>query len=842
MTFALLRLLSWPYFKRHIFGQTLVVAGIALAVGMYVSMHQANDAIKEAFWNAAEALAGSAHLQVSGTEAGVPETVLERTRQVSCVAAAAAVIQRTVRTGLPGESGLAVLGVDLLEESRFREYKLLGRSGSGPDDAPVFFAQPDSVLVTGEFAARHKLVSGSALAVWTGREEKVLRVRGLLESAGPVRAYHGNVAVMDLYSAQHIFGRRGFFDRIDAAVRPGSNIEECRETLAGALGPHLKVQRPASRGRGVESLSTTYMFLVESSGLLGILVSMALVRHAGATAVARREREIGIVLGLGGEAKGIRRMVLVESVILGVLGGGIGIAIGALGATHLSAALARLLELAVGIRVAVGATPIEWGWAAGTAAAAAVCCALAGIGPARSAASTPPIQLMEARRYGPVLEPRARNFALVALACGGAALLWQILDRRPSVLYVALPLAALALGLMGRALSGPALRLLRPLFAALWPLEGSLAIDGLARANRKTRGTVMGLGATIAVFLAISGMTAGYADSFRRWARQIANADFLIHSSTNPAARGQMFPGLMLDRLRALPGVAAVTPVRRITAEVEGRTARVIGIDFAVWKKYGSMDIPTSPDGIVISRNLANLSGRRTGDRLRINAPDGRFEMPVRAVIDDFTDENGTVWLDWAVFRARFHDDAVEMFAVRLSPGAPRAEARQAILRAFDPRAPVLMLDGEEFRGYLDRLVDQWRAISYIQVIAAALIALLGVGSLLIVSIMERRRELGLMVALGATPAQLARCVLVEALGVAATGLLLGAPLGMLLEAYLLFTLRHSINGFELPWRIDVPLALALLVAVPLAAQLAAALPLRSLNRMNLVREMEADA
>jgi putative ABC transport system permease protein len=561
------------------------------------------------------------------------------------------------------------------------------------------------------------------------------------------------------------------------------------------------------------------MFLVESSGLLGILVSMALVRHAGATAVARREREIGIVLGLGGEAKGIRRMVLVESVILGVLGGGIGIAIGALGATHLSAALARLLELAVGIRVAVGATPIEWGWAAGTAAAAAVCCALAGIGPARSAASTPPIQLMEARRYGPVLEPRARNFALVALACGGAALLWQILDRRPSVLYVALPLAALALGLMGRALSGPALRLLRPLFAALWPLEGSLAIDGLARANRKTRGTVMGLGATIAVFLAISGMTAGYADSFRRWARQIANADFLIHSSTNPAARGQMFPGLMLDRLRALPGVAAVTPVRRITAEVEGRTARVIGIDFAVWKKYGSMDIPTSPDGIVISRNLANLSGRRTGDRLRINAPDGRFEMPVRAVIDDFTDENGTVWLDWAVFRARFHDDAVEMFAVRLSPGAPRAEARQAILRAFDPRA-----------------------LSYIQVIAAALIALLGVGSLLIVSIMERRRELGLMVALGATPAQLARCVLVEALGVAATGLLLGAPLGMLLEAYLLFTLRHSINGFELPWRIDVPLALALLVAVPLAAQLAAALPLRSLNRMNLVREMEADA
>ena len=303
-----------------------------------------------------------------------------------------------------------------------------------------------------------------------------------------------------------------------------------------------------------------------------------------------------------------------------------------------------------------------------------------------------------------------------------------------------------------------------------------------------------------------------------------------------------MFPAAMLERLRAVPGVAAVLPVRRLTAEVEGRVARVIGIDFALWRQHGGMDIPTSPDGVILSRNFANLSGRRPGERVRIAAPDGAFDLRVAAVIDDFTDENGTVWLDWEVFRRRFHDDAVEMFAVRLAPGAIRADARRDLLLAFDPRAPVLMLDGVEFRGYLDRLVDQWRAISYVQVIAAMLIALLGVGSFLVVSIVERRRELGVMILLGATPGQLARCVLVEALGVAAAGLLLGAPLGMLLEAYLLFTLRHSINGFELPWRIDAPLAVALLVAVPVAALLAGTFPLRSINRMNLVREVETDA
>jgi putative ABC transport system permease protein len=373
-------------------------------------------------------------------------------------------------------------------------------------------------------------------------------------------------------------------------------------------------------------------------------------------------------------------------------------------------------------------------------------------------------------------------------------------------------------------------------------MEGALAIDGLARTNRRTRGTVLGVSATIATFLAISGITAAYADSFRRWTRQLVNADFLIHSSTNPAARGKMFPLSMRRRLENVPGVAAVLPIRRLTAEVDGRPARVIGIDFATWKEHGGVDIPTSPDGAIVSRNFANLRGRRMGDRIRIAAPDGSFDLPVQAVIDDFTDELGTVWLDWQVYGRRFHDDAVEIFAVRLKPGASRTLARQELLRQFDARAPVLILDGEEFRGYLDGLVDQWRAISYIQVIAAVLISLVGVGSFLVVSIVERRRELGLVAILGATPGQLRRFVLVEALGVAAAGLLLGVPGGMLLQAYLLFTLRHSLSGYALPWTVDGRLAAALLVAVPVAALLAAALPLQSLNRMNLAQEVARDA
>jgi hypothetical protein len=116
MTRVLFRLLTWPYLKRHAVRYLMVALGIALAVGVYVSMYQANNALEQAFLAVTETLAGSAQLQVTGGEAGVPEGVLESTRHTGCVEAATAVILQTVSTGLREEGGLAVLGVDLLED------------------------------------------------------------------------------------------------------------------------------------------------------------------------------------------------------------------------------------------------------------------------------------------------------------------------------------------------------------------------------------------------------------------------------------------------------------------------------------------------------------------------------------------------------------------------------------------------------------------------------------------------------------------------------------------------------------------------------------------------------
>ena len=56
----LLRLISWPYFRKHILRTVLTTAGIVLGVAVFVGMHTANQSVLFAF--------NSADLQPDGRQ------------------------------------------------------------------------------------------------------------------------------------------------------------------------------------------------------------------------------------------------------------------------------------------------------------------------------------------------------------------------------------------------------------------------------------------------------------------------------------------------------------------------------------------------------------------------------------------------------------------------------------------------------------------------------------------------------------------------------------------------------------------------------------------------------
>src|SRR5947207_10034090 len=192
----LLRLLSWPYLRRHLLRWILTLAGIVLGVGLFVAMHTANRSIFTAFDKTVDQIAGSTQLQVSAGEFGFDESILERVQSVPEVGVAVPVVEATVETKIAGEGSLLILGIDMTGDRNLRDYELQDADDAIIDDPLVFLAQPDSLMVTKEFAARNNLQVNSKIPLLTIDGEKQFTVRGVMSSSGLSQAFGGNLAVM----------------------------------------------------------------------------------------------------------------------------------------------------------------------------------------------------------------------------------------------------------------------------------------------------------------------------------------------------------------------------------------------------------------------------------------------------------------------------------------------------------------------------------------------------------------------------------------------------------------------------------------------------------------------
>ena len=100
----LLRLISWPYFRKHVLRTMLTTAGIVLGVAVFVGMHTANQSVLFAFSRTVDRIAGKAELQVTAGETGFDEDILEKIQAASSVRVAVPVVEAVVDTNIKGEA------------------------------------------------------------------------------------------------------------------------------------------------------------------------------------------------------------------------------------------------------------------------------------------------------------------------------------------------------------------------------------------------------------------------------------------------------------------------------------------------------------------------------------------------------------------------------------------------------------------------------------------------------------------------------------------------------------------------------------------------------------------
>jgi putative ABC transport system permease protein len=128
-----------------------------------------------------------------------------------------------------------------------------------------------------------------------------------------------------------------------------------------------------------------------------------------------------------------------------------------------------------------------------------------------------------------------------------------------------------------------------------------------------------------------------------------------------------------------------------------------------------------------------------------------------------------------------------------------------------------------ENRTYMEQLlglIDRSLALSHAGEAVAIMIAVLGMFNALAVSVLDRKTQFGTLRAIGASPGQLQRVVLTEALLMAFAASLLGVLMGLLVSAY---SVREALR-FQLGWQLDLSLPVPMMALVFGVAQLVGAL------------------
>jgi putative ABC transport system permease protein len=261
------------------------------------------------------------------------------------------------------------------------------------------------------------------------------------------------------------------------------------------------------------------------------------------------------------------------------------------------------------------------------------------------------------------------------------------------------------------------------------------------------------------------------------------------------------------DELRQLPGVHEVVPVRFRRPAFRGTIILVVAFDaerlYAANRhrlNYPGLELfprLASPGTVLVSENFAALHSVAAGDVLTLQGSNGPAQLRVLGSIPDYSWNRGTVFIDRSTLKQVFDDDRVDICDVFGEPEAMAVGAKQ--VSDFAARQSLVVVTRADLRGYITDVIRRLYALVQVQQLVVGVVAGLGVVTALLISVLQRRRELGLLRAVGATRAQVLRSVLAEAALMGLFGTLFGLAIGLPIEWYMVRVVIWEEGGFQFP-------------------------------------------
>ncbi|MFH0130965.1 FtsX-like permease family protein [Variovorax sp. VaC1] len=824
---ALLTTFSWQELRHHPWRNAAAVLAVMLGVALAFSVQLINASALDEFASAVRSVNGQPDLEVRAVQGGFDEAVFARLAQHPQVTLASPVLEFQGLALAAGERQvpMRVIGVDALVLPAIAP-ALMPQPAAGADRFALF--APGHVFLNA--AARSAL--GLPAQAGAGVAETVQLRSGdawqRLGVAGHVAASGAALAVMDIAAAQELFGQIGQLSRVDLRLAPGTDRAAFIASLQQSPGWPAGVQfaEPGDAAERVSNLSRAYRVNLTVLALVALFTGAFLVFSVLALSVAKRAQQFALLGVLGLTPRERLRLVLAESLVLGLIGSAAGLALG----TALAAFALRVLGGDLGGGYFEGVAP-KLHWSSGAAllygGLGVLAALVGGWWPARAAQALPEAQTLKGLGAAPT-QGNSHWLALGLIALGAVLANIPAIGGIPVAAYL-----SVACLLVGGITALPWLIAL--LYDRVAPLFAQRVLPMLAvERARRMRGTaavaVSGVVASLSLAVALTVMVASFRDSVTHWLDVVLPADLYVRatsggrgsntgnsSSTDTAT----FSPAFVQALAQLPGVGRTGTLRTqslqldasrpavtlIARSLEGNASQSLPLVGA------ALPVPEGQIGIYVSEPMVELYGAKPGTTfaplsdavataVTSKTPPVFF---VAGVWRDYARQFGAVTVDARDFERITGERNVSDVALWLAPGASEG-AVQAAVRELAARQggasseSIEIASVGQIRATSLRIFDRSFAVTYwLQAVAIA-IGLFGIAASFSAQVLARRKEFGLLAHLGFTRRQ----VLAVVAGEGAAWTAIGAVAGLLLGLAVSVVLVKVVNPQSFHWSMDL--------------------------------------
>jgi putative ABC transport system permease protein len=745
-------------------------------------------------------------------------------------------------------------------------------------------AMPPIMRNLGKWASNHVILRTPVLVgeqldadVLKGRKHFVLvsnerrmpvEVIGTIRATGPAATLGGQSVLMVWQSAARLLGQPGEVTRLDIHLKPGADLQQVLAEARERFGYQAKFQTGEDQDRRLRHVLKGLKAGFRLCGFGALVVGLFLVYNAMSVSVAERRHDIGILRSVGASRSQVRALFVGEALLVGIIGSLLGLPLG-IGLAHIL--LGPIHEALSGVYLPIQDSEIRWstGLLAMAAAGGQLTSLIAGFIPASRAASEEPADAV--RRAPPfkgLVERLLRVGGAGVLILGGVALV----ALKPYLPEKYGTFAALGLILLGSLLLTPTLaailnRFLQKTLRNWLPVESRLAVDNLVRSPGRTGLVIAAWAAGVALTVQTAGMIKSNEEAYRDWIDATFKEDLYLTSGAAGTANAQARPlsrtvGSQVTRLLP-PGTrlvglcyrypdwgAANTGAARTGNEEDDTVILMTLVDAGEYYRVNSVRDPGDPtlplwkrlseeEGtVIISDNFARMHGVKVGDEISLESK-GRTLWRVIGTVVDYNWIRGSIWID----RGRpsnmrdFGAEEVNAWDVYLPEGEREraSEIRDSLQKSMLGATQALVgMTRDEIRDNYLKMITQIYGLAYKQQLLVGIVAVLGVVASLLISVLGRQRELGLLRAVGATRPQVMHTVLAEAVLIGVVGTILGIVIGMPLEWYWVRIILFEESGFLFDVRIPWMETLVITGLSILSATIAGLAPAAHAVRMNI--------